>query len=91
MFVAPQEHYFHFEDMPETEAAIFMNEVRCIGRAFRNVAGAVKINYEMHSNSGAHLHIHLFPRYLNDDNAKYMPIEYLAESAKRAHRLREML
>jgi len=27
----------------------------------------VKINYEIHSNSGAHLHIHLFPRYLDDD------------------------
>lgn len=67
MFVAPQEHYYHFEDMPETEANRFMNEVRRIGRVLRSVTGAVKINYEMHSNSGAHLHIHLFPRYLDDD------------------------
>ena len=75
MFVAPQEHYFHFEDMPETEAAVFMNEVRRVGRALRNVTGAVKINYEMHSNSGAHLHIHLFPRYLDDDFPS-APIDY---------------
>jgi len=67
MFIAPKEHYFHFEDMPEAEAAVFMNEVRRVGRALRKVTGAVKINYEMHSNSGAHLHIHLFPRYLDDD------------------------
>jgi len=67
MFIAPQEHYFHFEDMPEEDATVFMNEVRRVGRALRKVTGAVKINYEMHSNTGAHLHIHLFPRYLDDD------------------------
>jgi len=67
MFIAPQEHYFHFEDMPEADATVFMNEVQRVGRALRKVTGAVKINYEMHSNSGAHLHIHLFPRYLDDD------------------------
>ena len=67
MFVAPQEHYFHFEDMSEVDATGFMREVRRVGRALRKITGAVKINYEMHSNSGAHLHIHLFPRYLDDD------------------------
>jgi len=29
----------------------------------------------MHSNSGAHLHIHLFPRYLDDDFPS-APIDY---------------
>jgi len=67
MYVMPRKHYFHFEDMPTEQAAAFMNEVQRVGRALRNVTGAVKINYEMHSNSGAHLHIHLFPRYLDDD------------------------
>jgi diadenosine tetraphosphate (Ap4A) HIT family hydrolase/ribosomal protein S18 acetylase RimI-like enzyme len=67
MYVMPVNHAFHFEDMSEAEAESFMSEVRRVGRALRKVTGAVKINYEMHSNSGAHLHIHLFPRYLDDD------------------------
>ena len=75
MYVMPREHYFHFEDMPEAAAAAFMNEVQRAGKALRKVTGAVKINYEMHSNSGAHLHIHLFPRYLDDDFPS-APIDY---------------
>ncbi|MCL2508077.1 MAG: GNAT family N-acetyltransferase [Oscillospiraceae bacterium] len=75
MYAMPRKHAFHFEDMPETDAAAFMNEVQRVGRALRKVTGAVKINYEMHSNSGAHLHIHLFPRYLDDDFPS-APIDY---------------
>jgi len=67
MYVMPRKHIFHFEDMPKADAAAFMNEVQRVGRALRKVTGAEKINYEMHSNTGAHLHIHLCPRYLDDD------------------------
>ncbi|MDD2362937.1 MAG: HIT family protein [Oscillospiraceae bacterium] len=75
LYVMPREHYFHFEDMPEKAASEFMLEVKCVGKALRKVTGAEKINYEMHSNSGAHLHIHLFPRYLDDD-FQSAPIDY---------------
>jgi len=75
MYVMPRNHAFHFEDMPGNDMANFMCEVQRVGHALRKVTGAVKINYEMHSNSGAHLHIHLFPRYLDDDFPG-MPIEY---------------
>ena len=75
MYVMPRVHAFHFEDMPPEEAAAFMSEVQRVGKALRKVTGAEKINYEMHSNSGAHLHIHLFPRYLDDDFPS-MPIDY---------------
>jgi len=75
MYVMPRNHEFHFEDMPGSNMATFMCEVQRVGRMLRKVTGAVKINYEMHSNSGAHLHMHLFPRYLDDDFPG-MPIEY---------------
>jgi GNAT superfamily N-acetyltransferase len=75
LYVMPRVHAFHFEDMPSDEAAAFMREVQRVGRALRRVTGAEKINYEMHSNSGAHLHIHLFPRYLDDDFPS-APIDY---------------
>ena len=67
MYVMPRKHIFHFEDMTEADAAAFMNDVQRVGRVLRKVTGAEKINYEMHSNTGAHLHIHLCPRYLDDD------------------------
>ena len=85
LYVMPLEHYAHFEDMPEADAAFFMNEVQRVGRALRKVTGAVKINYEMHANSGAHLHIHLFPRYLDDDFPG-APIDYrVSEPAPYEH------
>jgi diadenosine tetraphosphate (Ap4A) HIT family hydrolase len=34
-----------------------------------------QLNYEMHANTGTHLHIHLFPRYLDDDFPS-APIDY---------------
>ncbi|MDR1821319.1 MAG: HIT family protein [Oscillospiraceae bacterium] len=67
MYVMPREHYVNFEDIPTAEMVDFMSMVQRAGAALRKVTGAVKINYEMHSNSGAHLHIHLCPRYLDDD------------------------
>ena len=75
MYVMPKKHAFHFEDMPEEDMIGFMREVRRVGKTLRKITGAVKINYEMHANSGAHLHIHLFPRYLDDDFPS-MPIDY---------------
>jgi len=75
MYVMPRKHYFHFEDMPADEMVGYMSEVQRIGTALRKVTGAVKINYEMHANSEVHLHIHLFPRYLDDDFPS-APIDY---------------
>jgi len=75
MYVMPRKHFFHFEDMPHDDMVAFMGEVQRVGAALRKVTDAVKINYEMHSNSGAHLHIHLFPRYLDNDFPS-APINY---------------
>jgi diadenosine tetraphosphate (Ap4A) HIT family hydrolase/ribosomal protein S18 acetylase RimI-like enzyme len=75
MYVMPLAHAFHFEDMASADASAFMLEVQRAGSALRKVTGAMKINYEMHSNSGAHLHIHLFPRYIDDDFPS-APIDY---------------
>ncbi len=75
MYIMPRNHAFHFEDMPGDEMTSFMCEVQRVGSALRKVTGAEKINYEMHANSGAHLHIHLFPRYL-DDEFPSAPIDY---------------
>lgn len=68
-------HYTDFEDLPPAVMAGFMADVGRVGKALRQVTGAVKINYEMHANSSPHLHMHLFPRYLDDDFPS-APIDY---------------
>jgi diadenosine tetraphosphate (Ap4A) HIT family hydrolase len=61
--------------MPEVEMANYMSEVQKVAKVLHEVTGAVKINYEIHCNSGPHLHCHLFPRYLDDDFPS-APIDY---------------
>lgn len=68
-------HYVNLEDIPFEYMAGFMSEVQLVGKALRKVTGAIKINYEIHANSGPHIHCHLFPRYLDDDFAS-APIDY---------------
>ena len=67
MFIMPVKHTFHYEDMNENDMTGFMGEVQRVGKALRKITGAEKINYEMHANTGSHLHIHICPRYLDDD------------------------
>jgi diadenosine tetraphosphate (Ap4A) HIT family hydrolase len=55
--------------------ADFMNDVQKVAKALHQVTGAVKINYEIHGNSMPHLHVHLFPRYMEDDFPG-APIQY---------------
>lgn len=70
-----KKHYVNFEDIPFDEMAGFMSEIQLVAKALRKVTGAVKINYEIHANSGPHIHCHLFPRYLDDDFPS-APIDY---------------
>jgi diadenosine tetraphosphate (Ap4A) HIT family hydrolase len=68
-------HYVDFEDIPVDEMAGFMHEVQQVGKVLHRITQAVKINYEIHSNSVPHIHCHLFPRYLDDDFPS-APIDY---------------
>lgn len=68
-------HYVNFEDIPHEDMVGFMSEVQQVGKALHKVTGAIKINYEIHSNSVPHIHCHLFPRYLDDDFPS-SPIDY---------------
>lgn len=65
--VGAKYHSVLFYDMPTEEMAHYMGEVQKVARVLHSVTGAVKINYQIHCNSGPHLHCHLFPRYLDDD------------------------
>ena len=67
--------YVNFEEIPFAYMAGFMADVQKTGKALRKISCAVKINYEIHSNSAPHIHCHLFPRYLDDDFPS-APIDY---------------
>jgi diadenosine tetraphosphate (Ap4A) HIT family hydrolase/GNAT superfamily N-acetyltransferase len=68
-------HSEHFYDMNPTDMTNFMGDVQKAAKALHKVTGAVKINYEIHGNTVPHLHVHLFPRYI-DDNFPSAPIQY---------------
>jgi len=64
--VQSKKHYVELHDIPTLELTSFMNEVQQASKALKEVSGAVKINLELHGNTIPHLHIHLFPRYIDD-------------------------
>ena len=65
--VVSKAHSVDFGDLPNEEMADFMGDVQRAAQALRKVTGAVRINYEIHGNTAPHPHVHLFPRYLDDD------------------------
>ena len=53
--------------MSDEDAFAFLKDVMRVAKALKEVTGAAKINYEIHGNTIPHLHMHLFPRYLEGD------------------------
>jgi len=59
-------HVVELYELDDQELLSLMREVKLCARALHKVTGAVKINYEIHGNTVPHLHIHLYPRYVDD-------------------------
>lgn len=74
-YLISREHYVELFDMPEQALLGFMREVQIAARVLLEVTGAFRINYEIHGNTVPHLHMHLFPRYVDDPFAG-TPIDY---------------
>ena len=68
-------HAVEIFDIPDSELLEFMKEVKVVSKALKEVTNAKKINYEIHGNTIPHLHMHLFPRYV-DDPFPGGPIDY---------------
>ena len=73
--VVAKKHVIELYELNEDELLGLMKEVQCYAYALKEVTGAVKINYEIHGNSAPHLHLHLYPRYM-DDPFPGQPIDY---------------
>ncbi len=74
-YLITREHYVELFDLDEEALLGFMKEVQVAARVLKEVTGAFKINYELHGNTVPHMHMHLFPRYL-DDPFPGGPIQY---------------
>lgn len=59
-------HYNEPFEMPPDEQALFWRETMAIASAVDRLVRPIKMNYEIHGNTLPHLHIHLFPRQLDD-------------------------
>jgi diadenosine tetraphosphate (Ap4A) HIT family hydrolase len=65
-YLITREHYVELFDLGDDALLGFMKEVQTAARTLKEVTGAFKINYEIHGNTVPHLHLHLFPRYVDD-------------------------
>lgn len=72
-------HVVELYELTDQELLGLMRDLKRCARALHTVTSAVKINYEIHGNSLPHLHIHLYPRYL-DDPFPGRPINYHQKS-----------
>ena len=61
--------------MPKSDMVNFMSDVQIAAKALKTVTKAERINYELHGNSMPHMHMHLFPRYI-DDSFPGLSIDY---------------
>ena len=66
--VAYKSHVNELFELPETEVALFMQDVANAARAMKTTLGAAKINYGAYSDKLPHLHMHLVPKYQDGPN-----------------------
>jgi diadenosine tetraphosphate (Ap4A) HIT family hydrolase len=53
-------------ELPAPEQAAFWQEAMAVAAALSKILRPSKMNYEIHGNTLPHLHMHLFPRQLDD-------------------------
>ena len=64
--VVARDHVNEPYEMSPTRQAAFWTEAMLVAQAVASVAEPIKMNYEIHGNTLPHLHLHLFPRSIDD-------------------------
>lgn len=73
--VTAKYHGIELFDLEGDQLLGLMSDVARCASALKKVTGAIKINYEIHGNTLPHLHVHLYPRHM-DDPFPNKPIDY---------------
>jgi diadenosine tetraphosphate (Ap4A) HIT family hydrolase len=73
--VVSKHHVVEPYQLPDPERVAFWDEAMRTARALAEFTGAVKMNYGIHGNVIPHLHLHLWPRFVDDpyDTAGVIP------------------
>ena len=53
-------------ELPPSEQSAFWRDAMRVAGAVAELLDPVKMNYEIHGNTVPHLHLHLFPRHVDD-------------------------
>ena len=64
--VVSKRHAVEPFELSSPDAAAFWSEAMSAARALAELTGAVKMNYGIHGNVIPHLHLHLWPRFIDD-------------------------
>jgi diadenosine tetraphosphate (Ap4A) HIT family hydrolase len=64
--VVSKRHVVEPYELPPSERAAFWEEATTVASALARVFRAAKMNYEIHGNVIPHLHLHLYPRAVDD-------------------------
>jgi len=64
--VVARQHANEPFEMHREEQSRFWQEAMVVAEAVAGVVQPIKMNYEIHGNTLPHLHLHLFPRFLDD-------------------------
>ena len=64
--VVARDHVNEPYEMSPIRQAAFWTEAMLVAQAVASVAQPIKMNYEIHGNTLPHLHLHLFPRTIDD-------------------------
>jgi diadenosine tetraphosphate (Ap4A) HIT family hydrolase len=64
--VVAKRHVAEPFDLDEPELTAFWTESMSVAAALNELVQPSKMNYEIHGNTIAHLHLHLFPRFAGD-------------------------
>jgi diadenosine tetraphosphate (Ap4A) HIT family hydrolase len=59
-------HAVELYELPTKEASAFVRGVQRAAKAVHEIAGTVRLNYEMYGNTPPHPRLRLFPRYVGD-------------------------
>jgi diadenosine tetraphosphate (Ap4A) HIT family hydrolase len=64
--VVSKRHVVEPFELPEQDSTAFWTDAMQAARALAEFTGAVKLNYGIHGNVIPHLHLHLWPRFVDD-------------------------
>jgi diadenosine tetraphosphate (Ap4A) HIT family hydrolase len=53
-------------DLSPSDQASFWHDAMTVAEAIAGLCDPIKINYEIHGNTLPHLHLHIFPRHIDD-------------------------